>query len=352
MMNRLNCVVFVFGLLLASGCSSLHTPTPQIRELRIMTHDSFAISESIIHMFEEENGIKVVFMKSGDTGTLLNRAILTSASPEADLLYGIDNTYLSRALSADLFEPYHSEILSSVPVEFILDQNKFVTPIDYGDVCINYDRLYFSKHNLAVPHDLAELIQEEYRGLLVVENPATSSPGLAFLLTTIQRFGEDGYLDFWNSLKTNGVVVVNDWSTAYYTNFSGSSGRGLQPMVVSYNTSPAAEVYFAETPIDDPPTASITAPSTCFRQIEFAGILKGTPNRSLAALFIDHMLGIPFQEDIPLQMFVFPVLPNATLPPVFQNTISLVGQPAMLSPELIAEMRDGWIQAWMEVMRK
>jgi len=315
-----------------------------------MTHDSFAVSEPLIKQFEAENNVSVVFIKRGDTGELINSAILAGASPEADVLYGVDNTYLSRAIEAGIFEPYASTAIDRVPVEFILDKDHLVTPIDFGDVCVNYDRNYLLLHDLDVPSTLDAFLESGYRGLLVVENPATSSPGLAFLLTTVARYGQDGYLEYWRELKANGVVVVNDWSTAYYTNFSGSSGKGLQPFVVSYNTSPAAEVYFAENPPAEPPTAAITAPLTCFRQIEFAGILKGTPERDLASKFIDYMLGVSFQADMPLQMFVFPVNPEAGLPRVYQTTVSLPEQPAMLAPELIAKNRDRWIQDWMGVM--
>jgi thiamine transport system substrate-binding protein len=186
--------------------------------------------------------------------------------------------------------------------------------------------------------------------MLVVENPATSSPGLAFLLTTIANYGDNAFLDYWQKLKDNGVVVVNDWSTAYYTNFSGSSGKGLQPFVVSYNTSPAAEVYFAASAIFEAPTAAITTSKTCFRQIEFAGILKGTHQEKLAGKFIDYLLQISFQEDMPLQMFVFPVNTDATLPDVFITELSLPEDPIMLPPELISANRDRWIQDWNGVM--
>lgn len=332
------------------ACSGLPAKIVKVPELKVMTHDSFAVSESIIHQFEDLNGVKVVFIKSGDTGSLLNRAILTSASPEADILYGIDNTYLSRALEANLFEAYRSLYLDGIPEEFILDQSNHVTPVDYGDVCINYDRQYFIKNGLEIPQDLGALLQAKYKGLLVIENPATSSPGLAFLLATISRFGEDGYLEYWRNLKVNGVVVVNDWSTAYYTNFSASSGKGLQPMVISYNTSPAAEIYFASTPLTESPTAAITSPSTCFRQIEFAAILKGSVNQILAGKFIDYMLSTSYQEDIPLQMFMFPVLPDVSLPQTFIDFVTIADQPASMPPELISKNRDRWIQEWTGVV--
>jgi len=319
-------------------------------ELRIMTHDSFLASEALIAQFEQENNAKLSFLPSGDTGAALNKAILSKNAPLADVFYGVDNTFLSRALDEDLFEPYTSPLLASIPVEFKLDPENRALPVDYGDVCINYDKAYFADNNLALPQSLADLTNPVYKGLLVVENPATSSPGLAFLLATIAQFGPEGYLDYWQQLKDNGLIVVNDWNTAYYTNFSGSSGRGPQPMVVSYASSPPAEVVFASTPLDDAPTASVVAPGTCFRQVEFVGILAGTPQRALAEKFVDFMLSTPFQEDMPLQMFVFPIQPDAQLPEAFVKYAQTAQEPAALDPAEISANRAAWIDAWTETV--
>jgi len=226
--------------------------------LTVMTHSSFAVSESVLTAFEEANNIKVTFLASGDAGTMLNQAILTKDSPLADVLYGVDNTFLSRALDAGIYEPYESPLLGNVPAEFRLDPTNRAIPIDFGDVCINYDRAFFAKNEITVPQSLEELTAPQYNGMLVMENPATSSTGLAFLLATISHFGEGNYLDYWRGLRANGLIVVNDWETAYYTNFSGSSGHGPQPMVVSYGTSPAAEVVYGDTLLTEAPTASCT----------------------------------------------------------------------------------------------
>ena len=209
-------------------------------------------------------------------------------------------------------------------------------PIDYGDVCLNYDKAYFEQKKLQPPQTLADLTKPEYKDLLVIENPAGSSPGLAFMLATVSAFGEDRWLGFWADFKKNGVKVVEDWNTAYYTEFSGSSGKGPRPIVVSYASSPPAEVVFANPPIDQAPTAAITAPKTCFRQIEFAGILKGTKNRDLAEKWIDFMLSVPYQEDLPLNQFVYPVNPQAKLPEAFTKWSSVAQEPANLAPDVIA----------------
>lgn len=338
--------LLVSFLFLLSSCAPAQPAT-----LAIMTHDSFAVSEEVVKAFEDANNVKVVFLPSGDAGSMLNKAILAKDAPLADVMFGVDNTFLSRALDEDIFETYASPELQNIPAEFKLDPSNRATPVDYGDVCINYDKKYFAENNLPVPQSLEDLTKPEYNGLLVVENPATSSTGLAFLLATVAHYG-DSFTEYWRALKDNGVVVADGWETAYYTNFSGSSGKGSQPLVVSYASSPAAEVIFAETPLGEAPTASILGPDTCFRQIEFVGILKGTKNRGIAEKFIDFMLGKQFQEDMPLQMFVYPVNPNASLPEAFFKYAQIPTQPATLSPADIAANRDVWIQAWADVVVK
>lgn len=329
---------------------TLSACAPQVQTLTVMTHDSFAVSEELIRQFETEHNVSISFVRSGDTGSALNQAILSKDNPLADVFYGVDNTFLTRALEESIFLPYDSPLLEDIPDEFQLDPTNHALPVDYGDVCINYDKAYFENAGLPVPTSLEDLIKPEYAGLLVTENPATSSPGLAFLMATITHFGEEGYLDFWRDLAANGLVVVSDWETAYYANFSGSSGQGPQPMVVSYGSSPAAEVIFAETQLDESPTASIVGPNTCYRQIEFVGILNGTKNQEIAEAFIDFMLGTSFQEDIPMQMFVFPVNQNAELPEAFIENVQIPSEPASLPPDLIDQNREIWIDAWMEVV--
>jgi thiamine transport system substrate-binding protein len=325
-------------------------PPPQSRNLRVMTHDSFSISEEVLAAFEAENNVTVQFLLSGDTGSALNRAILSRDNPLADVFFGVDNTFLSRALEENIFEAYSSPLLDQIPDEFQLDPQNRALPVDYGDVCLNYDRLYFEEASLQPPQNLEDLLDPEYRRLLVVQNPATSSPGLAFLLATIGHYGEDGYLDYWRGLVENEVLVVGSWETAYNTEFSGSAGAGTRPIVVSYGSSPPFEVIYADQPLDEPPTGVVTGPGSCFRQIEFAGILVGTPNRELAELWIDFMLSTTFQEDLPLQMFVFPVNPHARLDETFQRFLAMPDEPAQVAPEDIAANRERWIQEWTEAV--
>ncbi len=313
-----------------------------------MVHDSFEISEGVLAQFENQYNARVQFLKAGDTGTALNKAILSKNNPLADVFYGVDNTFLSRALVEDIFEAYPAPALAEIPAEFQLDPENRALPVDYGDVCLNYELRYFEEKALAPPQSLEDLLDPAYQGLLVVENPATSSPGLAFLLATIGHFGPDGYLDYWQALQANDLLVVNDWETAYYTEFS--QWGGTRPIVVSYSSSPPFEVIFAEEPLDKPPTAAVTNPGTCFRQIEFVGILKGTENRALAEKWVDFMLSPTFQEDMPLKMAVFPVNVQAVLDEEFAAYLAVPDQPVFISPDEIAANRETWIQEWTETI--
>jgi len=357
-MNRLLTMLLAAGLLLPACAPAAESPTSPLphtpltaagdRMLTVMGHDSFAISESVVEAFEAQHNVDVQFLQAGDTGTALNKAILARGNPLADVFYGVDNTFLTRALEEDIFLPYDSPALAAIPDRFKLDPQNRALPVDYGDVCLNYDKAYFEAEDLAPPANLEALLEPAYADLLVVENPATSSPGLAFLLATIGRFGEAGYLDYWQGLVDNGLLVVNDWDSAYYGEFTLHGGT--RPLVVSYGSSPPAEVYFAEQPPNEAPTGVVTADESCFRQIEFVGILNGTPHRQLAELWVDFMLSTTFQEDMPLNMFVFPVLPDAVLPPVFAEHLVVPETTADIEADAISANRQAWIEAWTETV--
>lgn len=350
MMRHRIALLFVFPIAVCflTGCTK-DDAAKEAPAVTVMTHDSFSISTGVLDRFEKEHGIKVRFLKSGDAGAALNKAILSKDHPMADIFYGVDNTFMSRALDADIFVPYSSPLLASIDESLLLDKTNRLVPVDYGDVCVNYDRAWFEKTGLPVPGSLNDLARPEYAGLLVVENPATSSPGLAFLLATVGTFGEDGFIEYWQALKKNRVLVTDGWEDAYWGKFSATS-KGGRPLVVSYATSPAAEVYFAEQPPETAPTAAMTGDGTAFRQIEFVGILKGTKQPELARKAIDFLLDTPFQQEIPLQMFMFPANKNARLPEVFTKHARLASRPVILDPEVIAKRRDAWIQAWTETV--
>ena len=323
------------------------------RTLTVMTHDSFSVSEAVVAKFQEQCDCQVQFLKSGDAGLALNKAILSKNNPLADVLYGVDNSFVGRALAADIFESYDSPALAGIPADLKLDPGNRLLPVDFGYVTLNYDKKYFADNGIPLPQSLADLTKPAYQGLLAVENPATSSPGLAFLLATVAAFGEQGdytYLDFWRDLRANDVYVADGWEDAYYGQFSGGSGQGDHPLVVSYATSPAAEVYFADPKPAESPTGNIAPPGSSFRQIEFAGLLKGAKSPDLARQWLDFMLSEDFQADIPLQMWVYPTRTGTPLPEVFTQHAQAPSEPAQLSSEQIDADRDAWLKAWTDAV--
>lgn len=339
------CVALV--MLLASACQN-DTSEPQ--SLVLMTHDSFDVSEDVITAFEEANDAKITVQRSGDAGEMLTKAILTKDAPTADLLYGVDNTFLGRALDEGIFLPYRSPLLDQVPEQFRFDPTDHVMPVDYGYVALNYDLAWLAEHDLDPPTDLADLTNPEWKGRLVVENPATSSPGLAFLLATIDRFGETGdytWSDFWADLRENDVLVTDGWSDAYYTSFTHAGGD--RPLVVSYTTSPAAEVFYSEGAYEEPPTGSVLVPQTAFLQIEGIGILRGTQREDLAKRFIDFVMETRFQEDFPTRMWVYPANQEAALPDVFAFAPTPV-EPAVIDPIRVSENREAWMDEWTRIV--
>ena len=325
-----------------SATTGVHAISGQT--VTLVTHDSFWVSEGTLEEFTAETGVEVEVLRMGDTGQLVASAILTSGDPLGDVLFGVDNTFLQRALDADLFVPYESPALVGVPASLILDPEHRVTPIDFGDVCVNYWIDAFDD-DLPVPVGLADLIDPAYSGMRGVQNPETSSPGMAFLLATIAGYG-DGWEDYWSALRRNDVAVTIGWEDAYYGEFI--AGGGDRPIVVSYASSPPAEVIYADPPVDTPPTGVLT--DTCFRQVEFAGILAGTDSRAASEVLVDFLLSATFQEDIPLNMFVFPALEAATLPDEFVDFVELADNPHVLDPAVIEANRNDWTERWTSLV--
>jgi thiamine transport system substrate-binding protein len=313
------------------------------RQLRLVTHESFTASEEVIAAFEEAHNAELVLVPLGDTGAMVNQSILSVNNPLGDVMFGVDNTFLTRALEADIFVPYESPNLANVPERFQLDAEHRVTPIDYGDVCLNYDIGYFEEAGIAPPGSLEDLTEPEYANLTVAPNPATSSPGLAFLLATLAHFGEDGWQEYWADLRENGVLVTAGWSEAYFDNFTAGGGEGSYPIVVSYASSP---------PAAEGATAAVTSDQSCFRQIEFAGVLRNGENAELAQAFVDFMLTPEFQEDLPEQMFVFPVVEGTALPESFQQWAQVPENPAEVDPAFIEANRDALIEEWTNVVAR
>ncbi len=342
-MKRLATLAATFALLAAAVPAAAAAPQPSVT-IRLVTHDSFAVSKSVLEAFTKQTGIHVDVLPSGDAGAALNQVILTKSSPIGDAFYGLDNTFLSRALDAGIFQPYQSPQLTSVPALYQLDPKHRVTPIDHGDVCINYDKTWFASHQIPVPTSLDDLTKPAYKGRLVVENPATSSPGLAFALATIARYGEQGWRGYWAKLRANAVHVVDGWDQAYNGSFTGGGGNGDVPLVVSYASSPPAAVVNASPQPAQSPIGTML--SSCFRQIEFVGVLKTTTRAAAARKLVDFMLSQRFQADMPLQMFVFPVRGGTPLPAVFTKFAQVTSDPLVIPAARIGRNRERWINEW------
>ncbi|MCZ7533362.1 MAG: thiamine ABC transporter substrate-binding protein [Acidimicrobiia bacterium] len=337
-------IVAVVGMMLvAAACSSESKPD----EVVLLTHESFAVSDGVFDEFTGQTGITVVQRTGGDAGTMLNQAVLTKDNPIADVIYGVDNTFISRAIDNDLFISHRAAGIDNVS-ELLLVAGDLATPIDYGDVCVNYHIAGMKSRGVPIPDNLDDLVDPTYKDLLVVEDPATSSPGLAFLMATIATYPEGADYDwraYWTDLFANGVSVTSDWSEAYYTQFSQSGGD--RPLVVSYASSPPAEMLDSE--LTEAPTGVMT--EGCFRQIEYAGILKGTKHESNAAALIDFLLSPAFQNDIPLNMFVYPANSRATLPQVYADYTVFPDAPVIMDPHTIDANRERWITEWTQIAR-
>lgn len=324
------------GMSPSAGDSSTPPPSTSTK-LTVVTHDSFAIPEELKTRFAEQSGLEITYVAPGDGGALVNQLILTKDSPLGDVVYGIDNSFSSRAVAEGVIAPYDSPALPPTASQFDTDA---LVPIDFGDVCLNADTAWFDDKGIAVPTTLDDLVKPEYKDLLVLSNPASSSPGLSFLLATIAAKGEDNYLEYWSQLKDNGVLVVQGWSDAYYTEFSGADGAGPRPLVVSYATSPAYTV----TPDGEESTTAAML-GTCFRQVEYAGVIDGAQNVEGARQFIDFLLSDEVQSSIPENMFMYPVT-KVELPPEWVKFAPLSDNSLTLDPGETSENRDEWIKAW------
>lgn len=313
----------------------------------LATHDSFAVSDGVFDAFTEETGIEVELLSAGDAGTMVSQAILTAGDPVADVMFGIDTTFLCRGTEAGLFVPYAPEALADVPDEYEIATDHLATPIDVGDVCLNYSKTAFPDPASA-PQGLDDLLDPALDDAFVTQNPETSSPGLAFLLATIAEYGADGWEDYWADLRDNGVEVTSGWTEAFEGSFGSGAGGAERSIVTSYASSPVVDVLYSE-PLRDEAIIGVV-PEACFRQVELAGVLRGTDQPEAAAALVDFLLSPTFQQDIPLNMFVTPVNQEAVLPPEYTEHIVEVPEPLTLTPAEIEAGRDEWTERWTEIV--
>ena len=315
----------------------------QADEVVLVTHESFALPEKLKSRFERESGYRLRVKAVGDAGTLTNRLVLTKDDPTGDVAFGVDNTFASRALDAGVFAPAEVDLPTGAAAYTLDEGADRLVPIDVGHVCVNVDTTWFAERDLAPPRTLEDLTDPAYRDLFVLPGAATSSPGMAFLLTTIAAYGED-WPDYWSRLMANGAKLTAGWSDAYFVDFTQGGGKGERPIVLSYDSSPAFTV-----PKGSNRSATAALLDTCFRQVEYAGVLAGAQNPEGGTELVEFLVSRRVQAALPESMYVFPVRSDVTLPPAWARYAVQPDDPYAVPPAEIAANRDAWLQEWTEV---
>lgn len=336
----------IFTFLAASLALSIATHNALAADLRVLTHSSFALPKPLLAQFEKQAGVKLRITKAGDAGEMLNKLILTRAKPIADVVFGIDNALAPKALAADVLAPTATAAETQaagvqLPAPLV--------PVDYGYVTINYDKAWFAKNGKALPKTLEELTQPAFAKLLVVQNPATSSPGNAFLLATIGAMGEEKAFDWWARMRANGLKVAKGWTEAYYTDFSRNGGEF--PLVISYATSPAAEMFYAKDKPAEPPTGSLSLPGGVFRQVEGVALVKGGQQQAAAEKFVEFMRSASAQQQLQTEMWMYPAESGTTR----ADVMKFAPEPAAFnapSDADIAAKGPQWVARWTKVVLK
>jgi thiamine transport system substrate-binding protein len=310
----------------------------------LVTHESFVMSKKLQKQFEDESGYDLVVKAAGDAGALTNKLVLTKDDPTGDAVFGIDNTFGSRAIDEGVLAPYAATLPAGADAYALEgDDDHDLTPVDTGNVCVNVDDTWFASKGIPEPATLDDLVKPEYKGLFVTPGATTSSPGLAFLLATIAEFGADGWQDYWTQLMANGAELTQGWSDAYEVDFTQGGGGGDRPIVLSYDSSPA----FTTDGKGGTTTSALL--DTCFRQVEYAGVLAGAKNPDGAKALVDFMLSRPFQEALPDAMYVFPVDAGAALPPDWATFAKQPDHAYSVEPAEIAQNRDAWLTDWSNI---
>lgn len=339
-------VVLGLTAALTTGCTLVGGGSDErsASTVTLVTHDSWAAPQQVLDAFQQQTGVTIAVIKKGDAGALTNSLVLTKANPIGDVAYGVDSTFASRALREGVFDSYTSPEADRGPQRYAVDTEHRLSAVDLGDVCVNVDTNWFAQKGIPAPASYDDLTEPRYKDLLVVENPATSSPGLAFLLGTIAKYGEQGWQGYWQRLKDNGVKSVSGWEEAYSQDFSGSSGKGPRPIVVSYASSPAAEIG------DDGKPRTKALLDTCYRQVEYAGVLTGTKQPENAHKVIDFLLSQQFQTTVADNMYVYPTRQGVDLPQGWAEAAPLPQNPATLPSDQVQAGREGWIGQWRSLL--
>ena len=314
-------------------------------EVVLVTHDSFNLPDEVVSGFTDETGYELTLLPSGDAGEMTNTLALTQGSPLGDAVFGIDNTFASRAVDEGILAAYRPDDLPEGTSDRALpgELSDYLTPVDFGDVCVNIDRTWFEREGVEEPQSLADLTEPEYEGLFVTPGASTSSPGLAFLLATIAEFGQDGWQQYWSDLVDNDVRVVSGWEDAYTVDFTAGGGDGDRPIVLSYASSPPFTIG------DDGTPTTTALMDTCFGQVEYAGVLEGAANEDGAQAAVDYLLSDTVQAALPESMYVFPVATQTELPTEWDKYAEVAQDPLELPAERIEANREQWVSQWADI---
>ncbi len=312
-------------------------------EVVLVTHESFVLSDDLVAQFEEESGYTLTVRAAGDAGALTNKLVLTKGNPLGDVAFGVDNTFASRALDEGVFTPYDATLPDGAEQYRLAgDDERALTPVDNASVCVNIDDTWFAEQDVAPPTSLEDLTKPAYRDLFVASGAATSSPGMAFLLATIAAYGED-WPAYWERLMDNGTKLTDGWSDAYQVDFTQGGGKGDRPIVLSYDSSPAFTIA------KDGSSTTSALLDTCFRQVEYAGVLEGADNPDGAEALVDFLLSSEVQAALPESMYVFPVDDSVELPQEWAEFAQQPTEPLEVDPAEIAANRDDWLREWSDV---
>ncbi|MFK5582822.1 thiamine ABC transporter substrate-binding protein [Serinicoccus sp. LYQ131] len=332
----------------ADGSDASAEPDPEPVEtgtVVLAAHDSFTLPDELLAQFEADTGYDLEVQLSGDAGAMANQLVLTAGNPTADVVFGVDNTFASRVIAEEALAAYTSEELPESAEEHALpDGSAYLTPIDYGDVCVNIDTYWFANQGITPPETLADLLEPEYEDLFVTPGASTSSPGMAFLLATVGEFGPDQWQGYWEDLMDNGAKVTSGWTDAYTVDFTAGGGEGDRPIVLSYASSPPATI-----PEGGFEPTSRALLDTCFRQVEYAGVLEGAANPQGAEAVVDWLLSPEVQAAIPDAMYVYPVDDEVALPELWSQWAQVAESPIVVHPQQIEAERETWLREWADI---
>ena len=300
-------LTFLACTLVLAGCKK--SDPARANEVIVYTYDSFSgewgSGPEIARLFEEKYGIKVTYADCGDSGQILSKAVLEKADPYADVLIGLDNNLSAQAAESGVlleYKPQNADTLISKDLSDELNNGGkwLLTPYDYSHFAMIYDSL----SDIPAPTSLEDLTNEVYSKKIILMDARTSTVGLGFE-AWVKAIYQDKADDYMKRLEPSILTVAPGWSVGY-----GMFTDGEAPLCISYTTSPAYHVEYDE----GDRFKALVFEQGHVRQIEGAGIVKGTKNLKGAKLFMDFLISDEAQNIIPLTQWMFPANKNIELP--------------------------------------